>query len=134
MNAQAAPQVSIAALEDGTLDAASFDHAAHVYAAWLYLDAYSLPDAINRFSAALQRLTAKLGAPDKYHETVTWFFMLLIAERRAAADGTDWFAFCRANPDLFCRDEPIIRRYYSRGLLASERARQTFVLPDKLAA
>ena len=134
MNAQATPRVSIAALEDGSLDAVTFDHAAHVYAAWLYLEQYSLPDAIAAFSAALKRLTTKLGVPDKYHETVTWFYMLLIAERRAAASGGDWFAFRRDNPDLFNRDDDIIERYYSAELLASKQARRAFVLPDRLAA
>ena len=134
MNAHAAPPISIDALEDGTLDAATFDHAAHVYAAWLYLEEFPLADAIARFSAALRRLTATLGVPGKYHETVTWFFMLLIAERRAAGHRDDWFAFRRSNPDLFGNAEDVIRRYYSSEVLASERARQTFVLPDQLAA
>lgn len=134
MNAQDAPEISLAALENGSIDADTFDHAAHVYAAWLYLEQYSLPDAIAAFSAALRRLTVKLGVPDKYHETVTWFFMLLIAERRAAGAGGDWFAFCCDNPDLFCRRDNIIMRYYSSELLASDRARHAFVLPDRLVA
>ena len=134
MNAQAAPPVSIDALEKGTLDAATFDHAAHVYAAWLYLEEFPLADAIARFSAALRRLTATLGVPGKYHETVTWFFMLLIAERRAAGDLDDWFAFRRNNADLFGNAGDVIGRYYSSELLASERARRSFVLPDRFAA
>ena len=134
MNAQAAPPVSIDALEDGTLNAATFDHAAHVYAAWLYLEEYPLADAIARFSAALKRLTAELGVPGKYHETVTWFYMLLLAERRAADQHDDWFDFRRSNPDLFGNADDVIRRYYSSEVLASERARRSFVLPDKLSA
>ena len=134
MNAQATPSVSIAALEDGTLDPGAFDHTAHVYAAWLYLDEYPLLDAVARFSAALKRLTLQLGVPDKYHETVTWFFMLLIAERREDVPSSDWFGFCRGNPDLFCRDDNVINRYYSSELLGGERARRSFLLPDKIAA
>ena len=134
MNAKAAPPISIATLEDGTIDPGAFDHSAHVYAAWLYLDEYPLLDAVARFSAALKRLTLQLGVPDKYHETVTWFYMLLIAERREVAQDNDWFVFCRSNPDLFCRDDNVLKRYYSSELLGSERARQSFVLPDRIAA
>lgn len=133
MNAAAMPQFTIAALEDGRVDAAAFDHEAHAYVAWLYLEEMPLLDAIDRFSRALQRLTVKLGVPDKYHATITWFFMLLIAERRKRDPDCDWFAFHRNNSDLFSRDVSIINRYYSSELLASDRAKQSFALPDKLA-
>ena len=132
MNAVAAPDVTIARLEDGTLSPQRFDHEAHVYLAWCYLEEWPVLDAIHRFSVALQRLTAKLGVPGKYHATMTWFFMLLIAERRARTGDSDWFSFRRDNSDLFRRQPGIIGRYYSSELLASDYARQSFVLPDRL--
>jgi len=134
MNADATPEFTIAALEDGTLDVDAFDHEAHVYIAWLYLEQFPLLDAIARFTSALQRLTARLGIPGKYHETVSLFFMLLIADRRTSTKGKDWLSFHRNNGDLFCREHSIIDRYYSSDLLASDRARQSFVLPDRLSA
>ena len=130
MNAVVEPQVSIAALEAGTIDAESFDHESHVYLGWLYVREFPLAEAIARFSQALQRLTTKLGVPGKYHDTVTWFYLLLIAERRAAADDDSWNSFRRNNEDLFSRDENILDRYYSSELLWSDRARQSFVLPN----
>ena len=39
--------------------------------AWLYLERYTLLDAVSRFTAAIRRLTEKLGVPGKYHETIT---------------------------------------------------------------
>lgn len=128
------PPFSVDSLEAGTLDVGNFDHEAHVYLAWLFLEEFPLTEAITRFSSALQRLTAKLGVPGKYHATITWFFLLLIAERREAAARQDWFCFRRDNADLFSTDRNIIGRYYSNDLLDSERARGTFVLPDKIAA
>ena len=133
MNAVAEPPVSIAAMEAGEIDPAAFDHEAHVYLGWLYVGEYSLADAIGRFTAALRRLTTKLGIPDKYHDTISWFYLLLIAERRAAASEDSWFSFRRENDDLFRRDGNVIERYYSRELLFSDRARKTYVLPDRLA-
>jgi hypothetical protein len=133
MNAAARPELTLDAFESGTVDPDAFDHEAHVYMAWLYLERYPLLEAVSKFDGALQRLTQKLGIPGKYHATITWFFMLLIAERRDADPGSDWFRFRRNNDDLI-RDGKILRRYYDSKTLASDRARQSFVLPDKLAA
>jgi len=120
----------VAAFEDATIDAAEFDHEAHLLVGWRFLQDQSLLDALKRFSAALKRLTRKLGVPGKYHETITWFYLIKIAERRAGQAATDWSAFKDANPDLFARNPSFIRQYYSESLLASEDARRAFVLPD----
>jgi hypothetical protein len=124
--------VTVAALESGNIDAEAFDHEAHVYAAWLFLDAYPAEVASERFAAALKRLTEKLGVPGKYHDTVTRFYMALIAERRAASNDLDWSGFRESNRDLFGRSDNVLSRYYSRERLASDEARRAFVLPDRL--
>ena len=120
----------VAAFENATIDARDFDHEAHLLVGWRFLQEQSLLDAINRFSAALKRLTRKLEVPDKYHETITCFYLIKIAERCAGQAATDWPAFKDANPDLFARNPSLIRQYYSESLLESEHARQAFVLPD----
>ena len=127
------PELTLEAFEAGAIDAASFDHAAHVYVGWLYVREYPLARAIERFTAALRRLTVKLGAADKYHETITCFFLLLIAERRAASPADSWESFRARNPDLFTAGR-LLRRYYLAQTLESDRARRSFVLPDRLAA
>ncbi len=128
------PAVTIDDLEQCRIEADSFDHEAHVYLAWLYLDRYSVAEAIERFTAALKRLTLKLGVPGKYHNTITWFFMLLIAERRSARAGLDWSGFKQNNDDLLRRDDNVLHRYYNPDTLATVEARRTFVMPDKLVA
>ena len=134
MNAVAEPLVSIAAMESGEIDPTTFDHEAHVYLGWQYVREYPLTDAISRFTDALRRLTEQLGVPDKYHDTISWFYLLLIAERRDQAEDDSWLAFRRDNSDLFSRENNILDRYYSKELLWSDRARQSFVLPDRQAA
>ena len=76
----------------------------------------------------------KLGVPGKYHDTITWFYLLIIAERRNRDGGDDWPTFRRANDDLFSRDDNVLGRYYSKELLASDEARNNFILPDRLVA
>jgi len=126
--------LTIESFEAGCFDATSFDHEAHLYVAWLYVRKYPPAEAIGRFSAALRRLTASLGVPGKYHATITWFFLLLIAERCACTPAPDWEAFRQANQDLLRRDEDIVSRYYSAELLATRHARENFVLPDRANA
>ena len=132
MNSAVLPTLSVEAFERGEIDPDAFDHEAHVYLAWLYLERFPLPEALGRFDTALRRLTVKLGVPGKYHATITWFFLLLIAERRNAGPGADWRGFRRRNADLV-ENGGLLEDYYHRGTLASNRARQSFVLPDRLA-
>lgn len=132
MNAVATPTVSIEALESASVDAESFNHESHVYAAWLYLERWPLHEATQRLSDAIRRLTIKLGAETKYHETITCFFMQLINQRRNAMQQPSWFVFRRENADLIEDAGTTLDRYYSKELLASDIARQQFLLPDKL--
>jgi len=132
MNAQLRPAVTIEAFEGATIDEAAFDHEAHVYTALLYLQRWPLNAATHRFCEAIRRLTVKLGAEMKYHETITCFFMQIINERRLAAPEASWLQFRQSNDDLIRGAGEILGRYYSNELLASEVARQHYLLPDKL--
>ena len=68
--------------------------------------------------------------PRLYHETITWAFLLLIAERLAANPCQHWEPFAAANQDLLVWKPSILERYYSKELLASDLARRTFLMPD----
>ena len=128
------PALTIDDLEQSRIEGGSFDHEAHVYLAWLYLDEYPLTEAIDSFTSALKRLTLKLGVPGKYHHTISWFFMLIIAQRRIGDASADWQNFKEKNPDLFSRDANVLNRYYRKETLATDAARRSFVLPNKLVA
>ncbi len=124
--------ISIDSFEGGTIDPELFDHEAHVFIAWSYLQQCDLKESIDRFCAALRRLTRKLGIESKYHETLSWFFMILIAERRSESGSNVWQSFKRDNPDLFAKHPSIVRAYYSEERLGSTIARTQFVMPDRL--
>lgn len=124
--------INIDAFEAGSVDPEQFDHEAHVYVAWLYLQGYELKDAIAKFCTALRRLTIKLGIESKYHETITWFFMILINERIQTTKADDWRSFRQQNADLVASSSSIISRHYSAERLGSVLARTQFLLPDLL--
>jgi len=123
--------LTIKAFENGDIDPDRFDHEAHVYAGWLYVNEFPLAEALAKFDAALRRLVTKVGAEGKYHATLTWFFLLLIAER--VEKDEPWRSFRDRNDDLMTDSRSVLLRYYSEEFLFSPTAREQFVLPNKLA-
>lgn len=117
----------VEALEACTLPPELFNHHEHVRLGWLYLRDAPLLEALPRFIASLRRYAGSLGASAKYHETITYAFMLLIHERMRRGDALAFDEFAEANADLF---GPILRQYYREETLASDFARNTFVMPD----
>ena len=115
---------------DTTLPADQFHHEQHVQVAWLFVRRYGMPAALGEFSTAIKRFADAKGATGLYHETITWAFLLLIAERQARTSADTWEAFAAANADLLAWQPSILTRYYSKELLASDLARRTFVMPD----
>jgi hypothetical protein len=122
----------LAAFEDDGLAPGSFHHRHHVRTAWILLERRSVVEVLAGFSAGLQRLAAAAGQPGLYHETITWAYVLLVNERRAAPGAEDWPAFAARNPDLLAWKPSVLEtRYYREETLWSDRARRTFVLPDR---
>jgi hypothetical protein len=124
----------VAAFESTDLPGDQFTHVNHVRVAWCYLRQAPLPQALLRFSTALRRFAEAKGASGKYHETITVAYMLIIAERLADYPNWSWDQFAAANPDLLVRTPSPLSTFYSDETLASERARRTFVMPDRHAA
>lgn len=115
---------------DATLPAAHFHHPQHVEAAWMFVMRYGMPAALAEFTAAIKRFADAKGATGLYHETITWAFLLLIADRQARHPAESWDEFALMNPDLLTWKPSILDRYYSKELLASDLAKRTFLMPD----
>jgi hypothetical protein len=130
VSASCSSNFTIEQFEAGEIAPDAFDHEAHVHIAWLYVRTFELAEAIHRFSGALRRLTTRLGVSHKYHATITWLFLLLIADR--SRKNESWQSFRSRNSDLIKDCKSTLSSYYSDALLFSKRARQRFVLPDRL--
>lgn len=120
--------------EAGREPPGGFHHREHVRAAWCYLQTDSMPAALVRFSTALKNFAIAHGKPNLYHETITTAFLLLINERLDEHRACTWPEFAERNPDLLTWKPSILDRYYRSETLSSERARRTFLLPDRLEA
>jgi hypothetical protein len=122
----------IAQLEACTLPEDRFHHAGHLHAAWLYLTRFPATEAIAKFSEALRRYATSLGKADRYHETITWAYLLLLNERiQLSEPTTSWEQFTAAHSDLFDWRNSILLRYYRPETLRSDLARRVFLMPDR---
>jgi hypothetical protein len=112
-----------------------FHHVDHVRTAWCYAREEPWPESLHRFRAGLRRYAAARCKPERYHETITVAFMALVHERldEPGARALTWEAFAARHADLLAWSPSILDRYYRPETLASERARRTFVLPDRAA-
>lgn len=122
----------LAGFEDGSLPAEAFRHEQHVHVAWMFVRRHGMPDALGHFSGALQRFAVAKGRPGLYHETITWAYVLIIAERLARRPAATWAEFAAANGDLLTWKPSLLDRYYAAETLWSEVARRTFVMPDRI--
>lgn len=120
------------AFEDYSLPEDEFRHATHIRVAWLYLQQMELPAAIQTFVTGLRRYATSLGKADLYHETITYAYLFLVHERmhRLKLPHT-WETFQQQNPDLFVYPSPLLEQLYRPETLASDFARQIFVLPNR---
>lgn len=116
---------------DTTLPSDQFHHQQHVEVAWRFVRNYGMPAALGEFTTAVKRFADAKGATGLYHETITWAFLLLIAERQAKCEADRWEVFAAANPDLLVWKPSILERYYSSEILKSDLARKVFVFPDR---
>jgi hypothetical protein len=126
----------VAAFEGGRIRGDDFRHVDHVHVGFLFMRRFQAWDTLRRFSRALARMAAASGQPARYHETITWAFLLLIRERIARwnhANGRppSWDEFLAHNVDLLEWKDHVLKNYYEERTLASDLARATFLLPDR---
>jgi hypothetical protein len=116
------------ALERCELPESEFGHAAHVRAAYLYLQDGDFAQALARVRSAIRDYARHLGKSDRYHETITVAYVALIQQHiTERGNGGGWDAFARENPELF--QPGLLSHFYPPAQLDSDTARRVFVLP-----
>jgi hypothetical protein len=121
----------MAAFENGTLDPAQFNHRLHLSLAWSYLQRDGFPEGALRFRQHLKTYVAKVGAGGKYHETITWAYMVLLNEELSLRSpaGESFDTMIQRRPDLLDHRNGAIARCYEKSQLDSPEARRVFLLP-----
>lgn len=123
----------VQAFDDLTLEPAKFTHRAHLSVAWRYLQRHGLAVGAVKFREQLLRYIESVGAQGKYHETITWAYMVLLNEELSL--GTDrcetFDEVVARRPDLLDHRNGAIAACYSREELDRPEARRTFLLPRR---
>ena len=116
----------LAAFEAGTL--ADFRHRDHVRVGFAILARDGdLAAAALAFRTGLRRLAGDSG---KYHETITWAYLVLIAERMHGHSYTCSEDLLADHPDLLDHRAGALAQHYDvAAITASQLARMVFVLP-----
>jgi hypothetical protein len=112
----------------GEIRAEDFRHVDHVRAGYELLTRHEFLEAATAYCRALKIMTARIGKPEAFHQTITLAFLAVIAERMEGGRHSDFEAFANANPDLM--DKAMLARWYRPETLNSSVARRAFVLPD----
>lgn len=117
------------AVERGEIANESFRHSSHLHVAWVYLsESSSVDEAAAKMRKTLQKFAASAGDPEKYHETITLFWVHLLAGMRAAGSREKLKQIVEANPGLLDKNFPLV--YYSSERLFSNKARSSWIEPD----
>jgi hypothetical protein len=78
--------------------------------------------------ATLRRFVGAAGKPQKYHETITLFWVYLLARARLDSGAERLEDVVHANPQLLENNFPLA--YYSAERLFSDEARVSWMEPD----
>jgi hypothetical protein len=81
----------------------------------------------------LRAYVAAVGAAGKYHETVTWAYMILMHEEMAlrSPPEEDFDSMIQRRPDLLDHRYGALAACYPREQLESPDSRRVFVLPRR---
>ena len=112
------------------LDPGTFHHADHVQVAFELLGAHDFIDASAIYARGLQAIAASAGVPERFHLTITYAFLSLIAERRAGMNAQGFSAFAAANPDVMSASA--LAGWYADSRLHCDLARAVFLMPEAL--
>jgi hypothetical protein len=103
-----------------------FHHRDHLHLTWLAIGR-GTPELVG---PAIQRFAAAHGQERKYHETLTTFWVRIVAHARSVHPELDFDDFLDAVPQLL--DATIATRHWTGEALWSEDARAAWREPDLL--
>ncbi|GAA0213442.1 hypothetical protein GCM10009123_20870 [Kangiella japonica] len=119
------------------VEAGEFNHLAHLKVAWSYIHEYSPAEARERFHCDIIKLTQVLGAEEKYHRTLTDFFIDYLYQVKwylncELPGAESWELVEQKCPLLIHNAKQLVNFYYSEGCINSVEARTQYVEADIL--
>lgn len=111
-----------------------FGHINHLKVAWFYVFNYPIVEAKEQFHKNIIALTKELGAEEKYHTTVTDFFLDYLLHLKYYLGPSEleegWLQIENFCPLLIKDAKHLIGFYYSKELIESLEAKNNFIEAD----
>src|SRR5262249_44929377 len=105
-------------------------HQAHLTVALWYLHRHPRAEATRLIRQGIRRYNERHGNTRGYHETITLAWVAVISEFLAGR--ADQSVSAHASALLRkCREKDYLLRFYTRPVLMSERARRSWIPPDR---
>ncbi len=123
-----ADELFLRAFEAGQIANQSFHHPDHLRLAWIQIRRLGLEPASEAVARAISDFAARHGRADRYHDTMTRFWLRVVAlgiNRHRSLGFDDLLA---AEPHLLDKDLPF--RHWSPETMAGDEARRHWVEPD----
>ena len=118
----------LAAFTAGEIANQDFHHRDHLRLAWIQIRRLGLRRALEAVTAAIRQFAAGHGHGDRYHETMTRFWLLVVAMGISRHSTLAFDELLAVAPHLLDKNLPY--RHWSRERMGSEDARQRWVEPD----
>ncbi len=123
----------VRSFEDATVERKKWRHAEHMTVALYYVCRYDLATATMKMRTGLCKLLTvgfgiDLSKEMPYHETLTGFWMRIVANFNASSEGVALQDKVNQLAGFYDKDHPL--RFYTREYLYSDEARAVFVEPD----
>lgn len=116
----------------GAIPPDRFHHRDHLRLAWCLIGERGAEEAATAIASAIQRYAADHGQAAKYHETLTRFWVRLVAHARATRP--DLAPFERFIADFpWLLDKTLPYRHWTHAAMDGPAARARWVEPDLLA-
>jgi hypothetical protein len=123
----------VRSFEEATISHDDWKHAEHLVVALYYSTQHDLATAFAKMKSGILNLLANgfrvdLTKEMPYHETITFFWMRMVADFNASKNGTSLLD--KANEVAYKWDKDYPLTFYTRELLFSDEARARFVEGD----
>jgi hypothetical protein len=118
----------VAAFHAGQIPNRGFHHRDHLRLAWVHIHRLGLAQATALVTSAILRFATHHGSRDRYNDTMTRFWLRLVATAISDHPALTFEALLAAEPHLLEKELPF--RHWSRERLLSLPARAGWVDPD----